>query len=697
MSTLHCMFCGGKECKYENYKLWNTEKSGKNAIDGLYSSWITPEILAMQRPSSRLIKEFDLTNVFQKNGIGAVFNLQQSGEHASCGDGIHPSGFSYLPEEWMDKGIYYYNFGWQDMETPEMQTILDIVQVMAYSIKKTGKIAVHCHAGLGRTGLSIACYLIFSESIKAESAILLVRSKRPGSVQTQKQVQFVNNFETFLKQLRKVYPGIHRRGQKVVITTETMTFQTAITNQLRYLHGLEQRVLNGVPKVIYRIINRLCDMNINNEVPECSKIIYDSFTQFEGMDVLPVKTSSIMYDLNEGSWNTLESERDPHTLVNLLLYWFVALKEPLITDANLLMINDSKMQWDTKIQTLNKHVFETINYMIELIRKLDYKEIEPLFLKLAIVLTNHRSTLERKFQYFEPATEKEPVLKRSATTEALKQSIQSGWQATYQKGSILGSQIAAKINTTSMSYFTKRVSPEVKSAEQLEESKTGDELKTSKSQDELKPTQTGEEIKPSETEQEDKAPENDTVPEQNDTAELKETAHKEETQQTENAEIVDTAKAVPAQNESPSDNSPVGQVDMKTSKSVNEISQEQPLIPLNKCIELFQYIYRHYACKDGSTRAIVLESMTPVNPAIDTLNAAEALEFLGFGSKQNLADSFSKTLHPPKPQETTLMSSVVGVVNDLTLDVNGIVSQISDRSKNAISSLSGSMTSLNGQ
>lgn len=118
MSAVHCFFCGGKECKYENWKLWTGDKSltqSKNAIDGLYSSWITPDILAMQRPSTRLMAEYNLINEFKENQIGCVFNLQQSGEHSSCGDGNEAGGFSYLPEQFMDAGIYYYNFGWKDM------------------------------------------------------------------------------------------------------------------------------------------------------------------------------------------------------------------------------------------------------------------------------------------------------------------------------------------------------------------------------------------------------------------------------------------------------------------------------------------------------------------------------------------------------------------------------------------------------
>jgi hypothetical protein len=41
MSAIHCFFCGGKECKYENWKLWLPDKGymGVNAIDGLFSNW----------------------------------------------------------------------------------------------------------------------------------------------------------------------------------------------------------------------------------------------------------------------------------------------------------------------------------------------------------------------------------------------------------------------------------------------------------------------------------------------------------------------------------------------------------------------------------------------------------------------------------------------------------------------------------
>lgn len=51
--------------------------------------------------------------------------------------------------------VYYYNFGWKDYGVASLTTILDMVKVMSFAVQE-GKMAVHCHAGLGRTGLYVS-------------------------------------------------------------------------------------------------------------------------------------------------------------------------------------------------------------------------------------------------------------------------------------------------------------------------------------------------------------------------------------------------------------------------------------------------------------------------------------------------------------------------------------------------------------
>ena len=70
------MFCGGKKCKYENSDIWKPEEQ---AVSGIYSHWITDDIMAMARPNTTAIKKHKMVDQFQQLGLKSIINLQTPG------------------------------------------------------------------------------------------------------------------------------------------------------------------------------------------------------------------------------------------------------------------------------------------------------------------------------------------------------------------------------------------------------------------------------------------------------------------------------------------------------------------------------------------------------------------------------------------------------------------------------------------
>ncbi|XP_045143513.1 protein tyrosine phosphatase domain-containing protein 1 [Echinops telfairi] len=250
------MTCGGRACKYENPARWSDQEQ---AIKGVYSSWVTENILAMARPSTKLIEKYHIIEQFQSCGIKTVINLQRPGEHASCGSPLEQeSGFTYLPEAFMEAGIYFYNFGWKDYGVASLTTILDMVKVMAFALQE-GRVTIHCHAGLGRTGVLIACYLVFATRMTADQAIIFVRAKRPNSIQTRGQLLCVREFAQFLIPLRNIFSCCDPKAHAV-------TLPQYLIRQRHLLHGYEARLLKYVPKIVHLVCKLLVDLAENRPV-----------------------------------------------------------------------------------------------------------------------------------------------------------------------------------------------------------------------------------------------------------------------------------------------------------------------------------------------------------------------------------------------------------------------------------------------
>jgi len=81
-----------------------------------------------------------------------------------------------------------------DFSTPEIGALREIVH-KALNLSRIGKgIVIHCHAGIGRTGMFVACMAKDGLEYSSEEAISWIREYIPGAIEIPEQEMMVRSF-----------------------------------------------------------------------------------------------------------------------------------------------------------------------------------------------------------------------------------------------------------------------------------------------------------------------------------------------------------------------------------------------------------------------------------------------------------------------------------------------------------------------
>jgi atypical dual specificity phosphatase len=137
-------------------------------------SWIDrPHLAALAMPESAA----DLVWL-RRQGIQVLISLTESP----------------LPRQWInDAGLMAVNVPVPDMEPPSDRQFDLVLDTIRRANDAGMGVAIHCAAGLGRTGTVLAAYFV-AKGLSSREAVDTVRGLRPGSVETVEQERAVERF-----------------------------------------------------------------------------------------------------------------------------------------------------------------------------------------------------------------------------------------------------------------------------------------------------------------------------------------------------------------------------------------------------------------------------------------------------------------------------------------------------------------------
>jgi atypical dual specificity phosphatase len=91
-------------------------------------------------------------------------------------------------------GLAPFHIPVEDFEAPTIEQAEEFCRIVDRMKAEGKKVAVHCLAGLGRTGTMLAAYLIHLDGIGAAEAIEKMRKIQPGYIQCEEQELFLHDW-----------------------------------------------------------------------------------------------------------------------------------------------------------------------------------------------------------------------------------------------------------------------------------------------------------------------------------------------------------------------------------------------------------------------------------------------------------------------------------------------------------------------
>jgi atypical dual specificity phosphatase len=137
-------------------------------------SWVDkPLLAAMARPDS-----LEQLLLLRQQGIEVLLSLTEDPPR----------------RDWInDAGLMLVHVPIIDMAAPSQDQLDHCVSAIARANQQNIGVAVHCGAGMGRTGVIVAAYFV-DKGASGPQAIARIRRLRPGSIETEDQAHAIEEF-----------------------------------------------------------------------------------------------------------------------------------------------------------------------------------------------------------------------------------------------------------------------------------------------------------------------------------------------------------------------------------------------------------------------------------------------------------------------------------------------------------------------
>ncbi|XP_050497544.1 dual specificity protein phosphatase CDC14C-like isoform X1 [Diabrotica virgifera virgifera] len=200
---------------------------------------------------------------------------------------------AYDSNAFIEAGFDHKDLYFVDGGTPSERILQQFITV---SENAKGVIAVHCKAGLGRTGSLIGCYIMKHYKFTAEEAIAWIRICRPGSI--------IGHQQSWLQEKQKQMwetGDTHRKKHGI---TAPIKHKTGI-----YSLSVENKDENSNPDTVRKIAEEVDHMDLRDSDEEC-----DEESQGNQLNRIKLQRGKIA---NINSCNHKQSERIRKVSVNM--------------------------------------------------------------------------------------------------------------------------------------------------------------------------------------------------------------------------------------------------------------------------------------------------------------------------------------------------------------------------------------------